>query len=287
MKDSVRHRRTRRVVLPVAVLILLGAAKKPDVPAPGNFWKPLPPPKTGEWLDVFPEKGQTFAEYKRSNPIRPHQLRNRIYVLPMLTKPPADRDILQKLRGVLGAFFGLDVRILSPKPLPKQAYRPVGRQFEVLKLVPALRDALPEDAVFLLAVTDRDLYLKKHGFTFGWAHFRLRVGIMSTARLGDRSDPRSLRRTLTLGLHESGHLLTLPHCVFYGCLMNGVRSVGETDRRPAVLCPVCLAKLCWATGADPRRRYREVERAYRAAGDSGAADQARAAADATRLGAKG
>ena len=45
----------------------------------------------------------------------------------------------------------------------------------------------------------------------------------------------------------------MAHCVFYRCLMNGVRTLAETDRRPAVLCPVCRAKLCWSFKLDPIR----------------------------------
>jgi archaemetzincin len=71
---------------------------------------------------------------------------------------------------------------------------------------------------------------------------------------------------MTLALHEAGHLLSLPHCTFYRCLMNGALTVEEADARPAVLCPVCRAKLCWNLGIDPLDRERSLARAFAAAG---------------------
>ncbi len=272
------------LVLPLAWPWALWAAeKRPDVPAPGHFWQTLPAPKVGEWLDVFPEDGQTFREYREVGPTRPDRVRKKIYVLPLLTQPPSDKKLLSKLAQVMRAFYGLDVKVLKPQAMPKRAYRPGGRRFDILQLVPALRTALPQDGVFVLGVTDRDLHLTKHGPTFGWAHFRLRVGVMSTSRLGSAKDPRYLRRVLTLALHESGHMLSMAHCIFYKCLMNGVRTLGESDRRPAVLCPVCRAKLCWNTGLDPIRHYGGLSAAYQRAGDKAAARQAAKAKDVTRL----
>ena len=32
----------------------------------------------------------------------------------------------------------------------------------------------------------------------------------------------------------------------------------ESDRHPLALCPHCLAKLCYATGADPQERFAKL-----------------------------
>ena len=40
--------------------------------------------------------------------------------------------------------------------------------------------------------------------------------------------------------------------------MCGSNSLGEGDRYPLWLCPQCLAKLCYATGADPEKRFKEL-----------------------------
>jgi hypothetical protein len=48
--------------------------------------------------------------------------------------------------------------------------------------------------------------------------------------------------------------------------MNGALSLEEADARPASLCPVCRAKLCWNLGADPLARERALGEAFRAEG---------------------
>ena len=42
----------------------------------------MPKPKPGDWLWVFPEKPQSFAEYVASRPTRFTKKRNRVYVQP-------------------------------------------------------------------------------------------------------------------------------------------------------------------------------------------------------------
>ena len=46
--------------------------------------------------------------------------------------------------------------------------------------------------------------------------------------------------------------------VIYECNMCGSNHLEEADRRPMWLCPHCLAKLCWATGAAPETRFRRL-----------------------------
>ena len=40
--------------------------------------------------------------------------------------------------------------------------------------------------------------------------------------------------------------------------MCGCNNRAERDRYPLALCPVCLAKLCHATGADPLKRFEKL-----------------------------
>jgi archaemetzincin len=47
----------------------------------------------------------------------------------------------------------------------------------------------------------------------------------------------------------------MQHCTLYECNMCGSNHREESDRHPLWLCPICLAKLCHATGADPTKRY--------------------------------
>jgi archaemetzincin len=72
--------------------------------------------------------------------------------------------------------------------------------------------------------------------------------------------------------HETSHMFGLAHCTFFNCLMNGSNHLGESDRRPLHLCPVCLRKLQWSIGFDVLERYRALERVTRTDGFNDEAD---------------
>jgi predicted Zn-dependent protease len=267
-------------LLALSVLVAGAAvAREPDVPAPKGLFRRLPPAEPGEWLWVFPEEGQTFAEYRESLPVRATPDRPAIYLAPFLARPPADRDLLAGLAAVLGASFGREVRVLPPAPLPAATYVRARRQVSALALAPHLARTLPADALFVLAVTDRDIFVGDLDYAFGWGSMKLRVGVLSTARLGAEDDPAlRRRRSLLLALHEAHHLLSLPHCTYYACLMNGALTLEEADRRPGILCPVCRAKVSWNLGSDPTGAVAE---AFAQAGLAADARAARAVIDAT------
>src|SRR5262249_40795776 len=76
---------------------------------------------------------------------------------------------------------------------------------------------------------------------------------------GPEAHRLSLRRTLTLASHETGHILTMQHCLAHRCLMNGSNHQEERDSRPAHLCPVCLRKLLWNLQVEPLPYLRRRE----------------------------
>jgi archaemetzincin len=248
-------------------LLLLAGARGPDVANPEGLWKPLGPPRTGEWRDVYHEEPQTLAEYRRKHPQGLAGSQRRIYLQPLLTRPPADPGALSRIRTLLSASCGHEAVLLAPRPLPREAYDLRRGQVSIARLLPALLESLPGDGLFLLAVTDRDIFIGDTGFTYGWGSLEHRVGVISTYRL-DRNEHRERlrRRILGLALHESGHLISLPHCSYFACLMNGVRGLSEADRRPMLLCPVCRSKLCWRLRLAPDRRYEALGTALEAAG---------------------
>jgi archaemetzincin len=58
--------------------------------------------------------------------------------------------------------------------------------------------------------------------------------------------------------HELGHCFGIAHCAYYACSMQGTASIAEDARQPPYLCPVDLAKVLKATGADEIDRYRAL-----------------------------
>jgi archaemetzincin len=96
------------------------------------------------------------------------------------------------------------------------------------------------------------------------ASIRQRVGVWSIFRNGDPEgdeDERALclLRTIGTGTHETGHMLSMLHCIRYECNMNGSNSREESDKTPLALCPECAAKIWWACACDPVQRYEKLE----------------------------
>ncbi|KAJ6605657.1 hypothetical protein B0H10DRAFT_1820678 [Mycena sp. CBHHK59/15] len=67
-----------------------------------------------------------------------------------------------------------------------------------------------------------------------------------------------LGRACRTSSHELGHCLGMDHCVYFACSMQGTASLKEDARQPPFLCPVDLAKMLHATGADREQRYRAI-----------------------------
>ena len=53
-------------------------------------------------------------------------------------------------------------------------------------------------------------------------------------------------------------MFSIHHCTAYECLMCGSNSMRESDRRPVVFCPECMAKICWTTRAEPLARMKKL-----------------------------
>ena len=127
-----------------------------------------------------------------------------------------------------------------------------------------LRPRLPKDACVELSLTTSDLWPGEGwNFVFGQASLSDRVGVWSIYRNGDPHEGEKafrlcLRRTLKTASHETGHMFSMMHCTRFACNMCGSNSLEEADRQPLSLCPVCLAKLCYATGADPVKRFQKL-----------------------------
>jgi archaemetzincin len=232
----------------------------------------LPPPGPGDWLAVHPEPGQTYREYVASGPLRADGRRRVLYIQPLGDFRPAQRKILQQTAAFLEIYFGLPVQMQKELPLsmiPAEARRvhPLWGDRQILTtyvLEKVLRPDLPPDAVARIALTTSDLWPGPGwNFVFGQASLQDRVGVWSLYRNGDPEQSNQayllcLRRTLKTATHEVAHMFGMLHCIYFQCNMCGSNHRAESDRRPLWLCPVCLAKLVYATGVDPVSRYEKL-----------------------------
>ncbi|MGD2173936.1 MAG: archaemetzincin [Candidatus Brocadiaceae bacterium] len=228
--------------------------------------------RPGDWLSVHPEPGQTFREYVGSDPVTPGGGRNTVYVQPLGDLQDRQRDVVVLTAGFIGPYLNVPVQTREALPLslvPPEARR-VHPSWGVRQLLSryilqqVLTPRLPDDAAAYVAFTAEDLWPGEGwNFVFGQASLRHRVGVWSIYRNGDpEADQATFRlcllRTIKTATHELGHMFSMQHCTGYRCAMNGSNTLEEKDRRPLALCPECLAKVCWATGADPVERYRKL-----------------------------
>lgn len=233
---------------------------------------PLGEPQEGDWLIDHPEPGQTFRQYLQGRPVTARGQRRVLYVQPLGEFTDAQRDVVKLTADFMGRYFQLPVKIQSDLPLslvPADARRthPAWNNDQILStyvLDKLLPPRLPPDGAACIAFTASDLWPGKGwNFVFGQASLANRVGVWSIYRNGDPHEDETafrlcLLRTMKTAVHETGHMFGIKHCTRYECVMCGSNHREEADRKPLEVCPECVAKVCWATGADPRVRFDEL-----------------------------
>lgn len=245
---------------------------------PGPFNKLLPlhnklgKPGPQDWLANHYEAGQTFEEYLQSDPVKPDSGRRAIYVQPLGDFTDTQRKIVTLTAQFMEIYFNLPVKIqkdLSLEVIPASARRthPWWGDKQILSgyvLEAVLYPRLPKDATAYIAFTTSDLWPGEGwNFVFGQASLTHRVGVWSIYRNGDPDQSEDafrlcLVRTIKTATHEIGHMFSMKHCIQYQCNMCGSNHRAERDGLPLWLCPHCLAKLCYATGADPEKRFEKL-----------------------------
>ena len=226
-------------------------------------------PHRFDWLASHDEPGQTFAQYQASDPNRLTAAHTTLYVVALADPDPALQPFIAKAEEALGLFYGLPVKHLPPialSELPADQRRPAPGDETTTQLqsgfvLDLLRARRPADAVAVLAFTGYDLWPGgKWNFVFGQADLEERVGVWSLSRLGDPmlSPVALLRRTVQVALHETGHIMGIPHCAARECGMNGSNALGESDRNPIAFCPVDELKLWWGFHLEPQARLQAL-----------------------------
>jgi archaemetzincin len=223
-------------------------------------------PRPGDWLWEFKERGQTVAEYLQAGVNRKNTVRSRLHLQPYADLRPQQRSLIAAVRDHLQAFFDTEVVVLPERKLVPIWYHQARRQWDGDVAVRALARQVPEDSLGVLGLMGSDLYGLRLNFIFGVGLMRERAALYSLHRYDTRDERLLTRRAVKVAVHEMGHVLTLKHCVFYRCVMNGSNSVAEMDAQPMHACPVCLSKLRANLRFDQRERYGRLEALYRRQG---------------------
>jgi archaemetzincin len=122
-------------------------------------------------------------------------------------------------------------------------------QYSSVAVLEMLVQHTPEDALKLLALTERDLFIPVLTFVYGQAQLGGRVGLVSMARLHQEFyglPPKRqvfLERASKEGLPGAGHTFGLVHCADRRCVMSLATNIRQLDFKQAAFCAVCTARL--------------------------------------------
>jgi len=165
-----------------------------------------------------------------------------------------DGEALAAIRERLAEEFAAPVRELA-LPGADFAYDAGRRQYASIAVLETLVRRCPDDALKLLAVTERDLFIPVLTFVYGHAQLGGRAAVVSLARLrqeffGLPGNPGLLvQRALKEALHETGHTFGLVHCADGGCAMSLSTNIRQIDLKRAAFCAACAARLRRRPGA--------------------------------------
>ena len=118
---------------------------------------------------------------------------------------------------------------------------------------------VPQDALKLLGVTDKDLCIPILTYVFGEAQVGGTAAVVSLARLRQEhyglapDRPLLLERLRKESLHELGHTFGLVHCPLRECVMYLSNTVVDVDTRGRDFCTGCQTVMASNNTATERR----------------------------------
>jgi archaemetzincin len=162
--------------------------------------------------------------------------------------PEVERQAYGAVRDRVESEFGVPVRGMEI-PAVDFAYDRERGQYGSIAVLEMLTQVCPPDAVKLLAVTGRDLYIPVLTFVFGQAQLSGRVAVISLARLRQEFYGLAPNREIFLerackeALHETGHTFGLVHCGDRNCAMSLSTNVRQIDSKRCEFCAPCGTRL--------------------------------------------
>jgi archaemetzincin len=138
----------------------------------------------------------------------------------------------------LQALMGLNTDILPHRPIFADAFVETRRQYDAVRLIGRLAEAIP-GAALCLGLTGSDIGTPILTYVLGESQLGGRVALVSFFRLTAEGPERTLERLAKVSLHEMGHVLGLGHCFAPVCLMRSPRNVDMIDQMQPEFCETC------------------------------------------------
>jgi archaemetzincin len=157
-----------------------------------------------------------------------------------------EEEVLTAVEQGLGHAYGFGVQRLSRLAEPDYAYDAQRGQYSSAHVLRQLITLVPVDAVSMLGITQKDLFIPMLSFVLGQAQLGGPAAVISLARLQqefyglppDRS--LAVARAVKEAVHEVGHTVGLTHCADSGCPMSLSNNVRHVDAKGAELCSSCI-----------------------------------------------
>ncbi len=169
-----------------------------------------------------------------------------IYLIPMET---ITADVVQSVALCLWHTFGIEVKQAESMEIPADAFDSKRKQYSSIEILRMLHKATPKEALRVMALIDKDLFIPVLSFVYGHAQFEGKVGIVSLARLRQEfygfPENRELltMRALKEVIHETGHLFGLTHFNDTACPMTLSTNIRSLDKKGVALCKSCTLLL--------------------------------------------
>lgn len=167
----------------------------------------------------------------------------------LLALGPVAGVMLKELARELESRLPFAVAIGHAHPRPDFAFNSARRQYFGDAILASMQSIPLAKGDKALGIFDGDTHTTYLRFVFGLADPEAGVALVALHRLHPEfygQPPDSdllLERTTKEAVHELGHTLGLEHCPDPCCVMYFSRSLADTDRKGADLCPRCAATL--------------------------------------------
>lgn len=226
----------------------------------------LAEPRRGEWRNRVREPDQDFGQFASA----PRRDRGVLLLQPIGKLPKDQERAMRHMLEAMSAYFGMPAHIAEPLPIwdiPEHCFRITDnrRQINAEALMETvLSKKVSGTVASVIALTGEDLYPGERWpfeSAYGWSSFESGTAVLSTHAILSKEQAdrgQNLLRLCKLAVHELTHTFNLKHCSKYLCLMNGCSDLAESDAKPFVLCPDCLAKLSLASERPPSDHLQDM-----------------------------